>query len=80
MKKKYSIYKRVRSVIGVKSGVTYVICHSYAKIKEDSCICLPLKKTMIFHNVMIFIDSMENKDKNNYYYKNDIKNKFLYKI
>ena len=34
--KYYFIYNRIRYLIGVKSGITYVISHNYAKIKADS--------------------------------------------
>ena len=30
------IYTRIRYLIGVESGITYVISHSYVKIKVDS--------------------------------------------
>ena len=43
--KKYNfIYNRIRRLISVKSGITYVISHNYAKIKVDSCDSLPLEK------------------------------------
>ena len=29
------IYSRIRYLIGVKNGITYVISHNYAKIKGD---------------------------------------------
>ena len=29
---------------------------------------LPLEKTILFHNVVIFIKSVFNKDRNDYYY------------
>ena len=88
MKKKDFIYNRIRYLIGVKSGVTNVASHNYAKSKVNSYDSLPLEKTMTFHNVIIFIKSVFNKDKNNYYYNiflekgsNKLpKNKFLYKI
>ena len=38
-----------------------------AKIKVDSYNSLPLEKTMAFHNVIILIKSVWNKDKNKYY-------------
>ena len=67
--KKYDfIYNRIRYLIGVKSGITYVISHNYVKIKVDSYDSLPLEKIMAFHNVIILIKSLFNKDKNNYYY------------
>ena len=31
-----SFYNRIRYFISVKSGITYVTSHSYAKIKKDS--------------------------------------------
>ena len=63
-----SIYNRIRYLISVKSGITYTISHNYAKIKVDSYDFLPLGKAMIFHDVLILIESVFNKDKNNYYY------------
>ena len=68
------MYNRVIYLINVKKIVTYVISHNNAKIKVDSYNSLLLEKTMTFHNVMTFIESVWNKDKNNHYY-----NKFLEK-
>ena len=62
------IYNKFRYLIGVKSGITYVISHNYAKVKVDSYDYLPLEKTMAFHNVIIHIMSVWNKDQNHYYY------------
>ena len=45
------IYNRIRYLIGVKSGVTYVISHNYAKIKVDSCDSLPQEK----HRLLIML-------------------------
>ena len=39
-----------------------------AKIKVDSCNSIPLEKTMAFHNVIILIKSVWNKDENKCYY------------
>ena len=50
-----SIYNRIRYLISVKSSLTYVISHNYAKIKVDSCDSLPLGKAMTFHTVIILI-------------------------
>ena len=30
------IYDRIRYIIGVKGGITYVVSHSYSKINVDS--------------------------------------------
>ena len=38
-----SIYNRIRYLIGVKSGITYVFSHYYAKIKVYSHDSLPLE-------------------------------------
>ena len=62
------IYNRIRYLIGVKSSIEYVFCHNSARIKVNSFDCLPLEKTMTFHNVIMFIQSVFNKDKNNNYY------------
>ena len=43
-----SIYNRVRYPTSVKSGITYVISHNYAKIKDGLFDSLPLEETMTF--------------------------------
>ena len=62
------IYNSARYLAVVKSGITYVISHNYAKMKVDSHDSLPLGKVLTFHNVIILIKSVFNKDKNSYYY------------
>ena len=42
------IYDRIRYLVGVKSGITYVISHNYAKIKVDSYDYLLLEKNNDF--------------------------------
>ena len=42
--KYYSIYERIIYLISVKSDITYIISHNYAKV--DLCGSLPMKKTM----------------------------------
>ena len=59
------ICNKIRYLISVKSGATYVISHNCVKIKVDSYNSLPLEKIMKFHNVLIFIKSVWNKDENN---------------
>ena len=68
VKKYYFIYKRIRYLIRVKSGITYVISHNYAKIKVDSYDSLRLENTLTFHNLIIIIKSIWNKYRLNYYY------------
>ena len=38
------IYNKIRYLMGVKSGITYVISHNYAKINIDSYDSLPIEK------------------------------------
>ena len=52
-----SIYNRIRYLTGVKSSISYVISHNYAKIKVDSNDYLSLIKTMTFHNVITLINT-----------------------
>ena len=52
----------------VNSGITYIISHNYAKIKVGSYNSLPLEKAMTFHDVIILIKLIFNKDKDKYYY------------
>ena len=66
--KRDSIFNRIRYLISLKGGVTYIISHNYAKIKVDSYNSLPLEKTMASHDVIILIKSVFNKDKHNHYY------------
>ena len=63
-----AIFNRISYLIGVKSGITYVISHCYVKIKVDSYDSLPLKKKLTFHNDVMLIKSIFNKDKYNYYH------------
>ena len=46
------IYNRIRYLVGVKSGITYVVSDNYAEIKIDSYDYLPLEKTLAFDNVI----------------------------
>ena len=62
-----SIYNRIRYIISVKSGITYIISHNHEKTKVTSYNSLPLEKNT-FHNLIILIKSVFTKDENNYYY------------
>ena len=63
-----AIYNRIRYLISLKSGMTYIISHYLAKIKVDSYNPLPIEKRLTLH-IIIHIKSVLNKDKNHYYYK-----------
>ena len=39
-----TIYNRIRYVISLKSGITYIFCHYFTKIKVDSFNSLPIEK------------------------------------
>ena len=65
---RYLALFRAAKFIGVKSGITYVFSHNYAKIKVDLFDSLPLEKTFAFRNVIIHIKSVLNKDQNHYYH------------
>ena len=68
--KKYeAIYNRIRYLISLKSGITYIFSRYFAKIKVDSYDSLPIEKILTLHNVIIHIKSALKKDKNHYYYK-----------
>ena len=58
-----------RKELSLKSGITYIFSHYFAKIKVDSYDSLPIGKGFTLHNVIIDIKSVLNKDKNHYYCK-----------
>ena len=68
-KKDDAIYNRIIYILSLKSSITYVSSHYYAKIKVDSYDSLPIEKTLTLHIVIILIKPVLNKDKNHYYYK-----------
>ena len=57
-----AIYNKIRYLIGLKRGITYVFFHNCAEIKVDSYDSLPLEKTLTLLNVIIHIKSVFNKD------------------
>ena len=50
----------------IKSSITNSINYNFGKIKIDSYNYLPIKKILAFHNVIILINSVANKNKNKY--------------
>ena len=64
-----AIYIRIRYVTSIKSCITYIFFHYFAKIKVNSYDYLPIEKILTLHNVRILIKSVLNKDKNHYYFK-----------
>ena len=43
------MYNMIRYLTGVKSSITYVVSHNYAKIQVDSFDSLPLGKTLPYN-------------------------------
>ena len=74
-----AIFNRIRYLIGLESGITYVFLHNYARIKVYSYDFLPLEKILTLHNVIIHMRSVLNKDQN-YYYNNTFLEKCFYQF
>ena len=74
-----AIYDRIRYLISLKSGITYIFSHYFAKIKVDSSDSLPIEKILTLHNVIILTKSVLNEDKNHYHY-NIFLEKFSYQL
>ena len=62
------IYNLIRYLVSKKSGITDSINHNFAGIRIDSYKSLAIEKTITFHNVIILINSVVNKNENKYYY------------
>ena len=58
-----AIYDRIRYVINLKSGITYICSHYFTKIKVDFYDSLPLEKLLTLHNVITLIKSVLDKEK-----------------
>ena len=74
-----AIYDRIRYLISLKSGITYIFPQYFAKIKIDSYDSLPIEIILNLHNVIILTKSVLIKDKNHYYYKMFLE-KWLYQL
>ena len=61
--KNMMLYDRIRYLISLKSGITYIFCHYFAKIKVDFYNSLPIEKILTLHNVKIIIKSGLKKGK-----------------
>ena len=55
-------------LISEKSGITDSINHNLGRVLINSHNSLPIEKILTFHNVIILIKSVVNKNKNEYYY------------
>ena len=61
------ICDKIKYLISEKSGITDSVNYNFARIRIDSYNSLPIEKILSFHNVIIVIKSVVNKNKNNYY-------------
>ena len=68
---------KIKYLISEKKGITDSVDHNFARIRIDSYDSLPFKKVLSFHNVIILIKSVVNKNIN--YYYNILLEKGLYK-
>ena len=50
-----AIYDRIRQLLNLKSGITYICSNFLVKIKVDSYNYLPMQKTLTLHNVIMLI-------------------------
>ena len=64
-----AINDRIRYLISLKSGITYIFPHYFPKVKVDSYDSLLIEKILTLHNVIILIKPVLNKNKIYYYYK-----------
>ena len=63
-----AIYNSIKHLISEKSGITDSINYNFARIRIDSDNFLPIQKMLAFHNVIILIKSVINKNKYNYHH------------
>ena len=61
-----AIYHRIRYLISIATGITYIYSYYFAKIKVNSYDSLPIEKLLTLHDVIIHITSVLIKDKNHY--------------
>ena len=64
-----AIYDRITYLISLKSEITYIFSHYFAKIKVDFYDFLPIEKVLTLHNAIILIKSVLNNNKSHYCYK-----------
>ena len=62
------ICNKFKYLVSEKGGITDSINHNFGKIRIDSYNSLPIEKILTFHNVLILIKSVFNKNKIEYYY------------
>ena len=63
-----AIYNKIGYLISGKIGITDSIIDSFSRTRIDSYSSFPIEKTLTFHNVIILIKSVVNKNENKYHY------------
>ena len=63
------ICDKIKYLVSEKSGIADSINHNFSRIRIDSYNSLLIDKILTFHNAIILIKSVVNKNKNEYYYK-----------
>ena len=58
----------IKYLISENNGIIDSINHNFGKIRIDSCNSLTIENVVTFHNVVILIKSVVNKNKNNYFF------------
>ena len=61
------IYHQIRYLISGESSIKCSIGYNFTRIRIDSYNSLPIEKILAFHNVIILIKPLVNRDKNHYY-------------
>ena len=63
------ICDKIKYLVSEKSGIADSINHNFSRIRIDSYNSLLIDKILTFHNAIILIKSVVNKNKNEYYFK-----------
>ena len=58
------MYNKIRYIVNLKSGITFIISHNYSRDKVHSYRSLSLEKSLAFHHFVILIKSVFHKDQN----------------
>ena len=59
-----AIYNKIKYLISLKNGITYIFSHYFTKRKADSYDSLPMEKRLILHNIIMHVKLVLNKDEN----------------
>ena len=65
---KFVIRSNILCLIKEKSGIADSINHNFGRIRIDSYNSLPIERILTFHDAIILIKLVVNKNKNQYYY------------